>query len=297
MTDTLSPERLAAARARTHERIDARITRRRRWPVLAVAATAAAAAAVVFAPGGSPTRPEVATAATLLRSLDPQLLPTLGAGEYYAVRVVQREVGDPSPGLDQRYWADSADHGRELVLNDGKVQRDVPLDTPVPMREKKMMVQDGPGKVRVVPAPSVVPTPSPFPTDPRQVPGALRELAERSPAGPATTYDYVVAAFQLVADRHGTPPEVLQAAWRFLSGLPGIRLIGDVRDPLGRPGQAVAADGDANREGVGIELIVNPDTGRPLAVVHYRDGDVNRPWLQTIRTEGVVGSTHEVPQG
>ena len=294
MTDTLTPERLAAARARTHERIDARIARRRRWPVLAVVATTAAAAAVVLAPGGSPTRTEVATAATLLRSLQPQPLPTLGAGEYYAVRVVQREPGDQ--GLDQRFWADSADRGRELVLLDGKVKRDVPLNTPRIMREKKMMVQEGPGKVKVVPAPSVVPTPPAFPTDPADVPSALRELARISPiGGEPTTYDYVVAAFQMVGDRHGTRPEVLQAVWRFLSEQKGIRLIGDVRDPLGRPGQAVAVDGDANREGVGIELIVNPDSGRPLAVIHYRDGDVNDQWLQTIRTEGVVHSTDELP--
>jgi hypothetical protein len=293
MTDTLTPERLAAARARTHERIDARIARRRRWPVLAVAATAAAAAAIVLLPSG---QPEVATAATLLRSLKPEPLPTLRAGEYYAVRIVQHEVGDPAPGLDQRFWADSAGKGRELVLLDGKVKRDVPLDTPVPVREKHMMVQDGSGKVKVVPAPSVVPTPAAFPTDPREVPRALRELAKISPAGgETTTYEYVFAAFQMVSDRRGTPPEVLQAVWQFLSEQPGIRLIGDVRDPLGRPGQAVAADGDANREGIGIELIVNPDTGRPLAVVHYRDGNVHDQWLQTIRTEGVVHSTDELP--
>ncbi len=46
-----------------------------------------------------------------------------------------------------------------------------------------------------------------------------------------------------------------------------MKLVGDVTDPLGRPGKAVAADGDAQiHEGIGVELIVNPDTGRPLAM-------------------------------
>jgi len=295
MNDTLSPERLAAARAATHERIDARINRHRRWPVLAVAATAAAAATVLIAPNGSPTRPEVATAATMLRSLQPQALPTLQPGEYYAVRVVQREAADHDQALDSRYWADADDHGREEILLDGKVKRDVPLGTPMPNPDKTMMVQEN-GKTKIVPAPSAIPTPSPFPTDPKDVPAALKEIAKLSPADDApSTYDYVVAAFQLVGDRHGTSPEVLRATWQFLSGLPGIRLIGDVTDPLGRPGQAVAVNGGANREGVGIELIVNPDTGRPLAVVHYRDGDVSNPWLETIRTEGVVKGTDTLP--
>ena len=81
----------------------------------------------------------------------------------------------------------------------------------------------------------------------------------------------------------------------FLSGLPGMKLVGHVTDPLGRPGVAVAADGDPDiHEGVGVELIVNPETGRPLAMIHYRR-EVSTPWLETLRTEGVVRSTDELP--
>jgi hypothetical protein len=76
-----------------------------------------------------------------------------------------------------------------------------------------------------------------------------------------------------------TPPDVLRGVYEFLATLPGMRLIGDVKDPLGRPGTAVA---------VGIELILAPDTGQPLAVVHYRDGDVDDPWLYTTRQAAVV---------
>ena len=93
----------------------------------------------------------------------------------------------------------------------------------------------------------------------------------------------------MIADHRTTPPEVIRAIFTFLSGLPDIRLVGDVVDPIGRPGKAVAVDGDRERhEGLGIELIVNPDTGKPLAFVHYKGGDVNRRYLEMTRTEAVV---------
>ena len=75
-----------------------------------------------------------------------------------------------------------------------------------------------------------------------------------------------------------------------------MRLVGEVTDPLGRPGEAVAADGDPQiHESSASSLIVNPDTGRPLAMVHYRTATSNQPWLETIRTEGVVNDTETLP--
>jgi hypothetical protein len=140
-----------------------------------------------------------------------------------------------------------------------------------------------------------------FPADPKDLPKYLRTLAQGfTPPGAEphrpTTRDYILAASQMVVDSRGTPPETLRAVFGFLSGLPGMKLVGDVTDPLGRRGKAVAADGDPEiHEGIGVELIVSPDTGRPLALVHYRDGDVNDPWLQTVRTEGVVKDTETLP--
>lgn len=283
MIDTLTDERLTAARARTHERLDeliAKPRRSRRMPALAVAATAAVAAAIALAPGRSPTRIAAATAATTLRSFEPQPLPTLAPGEFYAVRVVQREAEHPEKALDLRYWADANGHGREESLLDGKVKRDKALGAPEPV-------------------PSDAPAHPTWPTDPAELPAFLRTRLPTPPGAQRqepTTRDYVLAASQMVVDPRGTPPEALRAVFAFLSGLPGMKLVGDVTDPLGRPGKAVAADGDPQiHEGIGVELIVNPDTGRPLAMVHYRDGDVNQPWLQTIRTEGVVQDTSTLP--
>jgi hypothetical protein len=276
MIDTLTDAQLASSRARTHERINELIVapprRSRRLPALALAAGAAVAAVVVF----TPAQPTVATAATVLRALEPEPLPTLGPGEYYAVRVVQRRADDPTEALDTRYWIDADGKGRERAVYRDEVKRDEPL-------------RDAGDAL---------------PTDPKALPAYLRAKAqamrperERKRDSEPTTRDYVLAAAQMVFDPRGTPPETLRAVFGFLAGLPGMKLLGDVTDPLGRPGKAVAADGDhVNDEGVGHQLIVNPDTGRPLAFIHYRrEGGVSRPWLETIRTEGVVRDMKSIP--
>jgi hypothetical protein len=286
MIDTLTDEQLTESRARTHERINdlivTRPRRSRKLPALALAATAAAAAAVAFAPSGTPTRPADASAATVLRGLKPQPLPALKAGEYYAVRVVQSGAGDV---FEQRFWADADGKGRQVTVLDGKTTQDGPLG----------MLPD----IQTIPAEQAA-RPL-FPADPKDLPEYLRMLTQRfTPPGAEprkpTTRDYVLAASQMIVDPRGTPPETLRAVFGFLSDLPGMKLVGDVTDPLGRPGTAVAADGDPEiHEGIGVELIVDPDTGRPLAMVHYRDGDVNKPWLQTVRTEGVTQNTDTLP--
>jgi len=128
----------------------------------------------------------------------------------------------------------------------------------------------------------------------------MRELAAKAqvhPGSEPTPRDYVNAAMQTVFDARQTPPAVLRGIYEFLATVPGIRLIGDVTDPLGRPGKAVAVDGDpVTNEGIGIELIVAPETGEPLAVVHYRDGNVNDPWLYTTRQAGVVTGADALPR-
>lgn len=289
MIDTLTEAQLASARARTHERINDLIVeprrRSRKLPALALAATAAVAAAVALAPGSAPTRLATATAATTLREFDPQPLPTLAPGEYYAVRVVQRDAKNPAKALDLRYWADANGEGREVSILDGKERADDPLGTWI----KKLP-----------PTARKLPELRDFPTEPKALAAKMRELAlaPRLPdeRGEPTTRDYVLAASQMVTDQRGTPPEVLRAVFGFLSGLPDMKLVGNVTDPLGRPGVAVAADGDPHvHEGVGVELIVNPETGRPLAMVHYRDGDVSKPWLQMTREEAVVKDSKTLP--
>ncbi len=272
--------------AATHARIDElarRGRRRRRGPLLAFAATAAAAAAVVLTTGGSPTttQPQAATAATVLRQLadraGEQEPLRLGAGQYVYTRIVQRDADDHEKALDLRYWADAEGKGREVAILDGKKLRDTWLGAPHPG----------------YPPGEQAPALSTLPTEPAALAAGMRELAEplREPGdtAPPTAREYLRVATLMIADNRVTPPEVIRAIFSFLSGLPGIRLVGDVVDPIGRPGKAVAVDGDPERhEGLGIELIVNPDTGKPLAFVHYKGGDVNRRYLEMTRTEAVV---------
>jgi hypothetical protein len=277
--------------APTHARIDELIAKRsrRRRPAIGMAAvTAVAAATVVLTTGGTATSPAIATAKTVLLDLatraGEQTPPELEAGEYYAVRVVQAEAANPGKALDLRYWEDANGQGREVGILDGRKRKDVALGTPDP---------------NLPPGAAKLPDLAKLPTDEKGMATSMRELATRMRAPGATaaptTRDYVLAASQVISDQRGTPPAVLRAIFRFLSVQPGVKLVGDVVDPLGRPGKAVAADGDADHEGIGVELIVNPDTGRPLAMVHYKDGDVNTPWLEMTRQEGVVRGTKALP--
>ncbi|HEY6886629.1 MAG TPA: CU044_5270 family protein [Solirubrobacter sp.] len=270
-----------------HARIDelsTRTPRRRRLPALALAVAAAVAAAVVLATGGTPTttHPTAATAATLLHDLGDRAgdlaRVKLTDGQYYAVRVHQYAASGKATSVDMRTWEHNGD-GRELVLVDGRTKRDVRLGTPQAGRN--------------------LPDLATFPTDPVALAAKLRAVTKTTqlhPGSEPTARDYVSTAMQMVFDARQTPPAVLRGIYAFLATLPGMRLIGDVTDPLGRPGKAVAVDGDpVTQEGIGIELILAPDTGLPLATVHYRDGDVNRPWLYTVRQEGVVTGTDTLP--
>jgi hypothetical protein len=298
MTDPLTALREVRPPARldadpVHARIDELIAappRRRRLPALALVAVAGAAAAVVLTTGGTPTttRPAVATAATVLHDLGRRVASTpavkIGPGQYFAVRVHQYEAADETKGLDTRTWA-RGDQGRELVLVDGKTKRDVALGTPPPDVPKGAAPPDDLAAL---------------PTEPKALAERMRIAAttiQSRPGAEPTARDYILTASMMVFGRRETPPDVLRAVYDFLATLPGIRLIGDVTDPLGRPGKAVAVDGDPDiHEGIGIELILAPDTGTPLAVVHYRDGDVDDPWLYTTRQAGVVTGTDELPR-
>jgi hypothetical protein len=55
------------------------------------------------------------------------------------------------------------------------------------------------------------------------------------PGSQPTARDYMHTAMQMVFDRRETPPAVLRGIYDFLAGM---RLIGVVKDPLGRPGSS-----------------------------------------------------------
>jgi hypothetical protein len=60
------------------------------------------------------------------------------------------------------------------------------------------------------------------------------------------------------------PAQVRVAAYRMLAGLPGVRTIGAVTDPLGRAGVAVEMRGESDPK-MSERIIVEPSSGRLLA--------------------------------
>jgi hypothetical protein len=112
-----------------------------------------------------------------------------------------------------------------------------------------------------------------LPADPAKLARALAggELA-RDPEG-ATGALFLLAGGQILSDAGplmGKPvtPETRAAVFRAIAGLPGVRSLGAMRDPLGRQGVAIATT-TRREQGTGeLErlLIVDPATARLLAV-------------------------------
>jgi hypothetical protein len=77
---------------------------------------------------------------------------------------------------------------------------------------------------------------------------------------------------QLLAQGDG-PPEVRAGLFRAAARLNGVEVLGDLPDPVGRPGLALAIDAGSLR----TQLIVDPETARLLAIELYdiaSDGSV-----------------------
>jgi hypothetical protein len=101
----------------------------------------------------------------------------------------------------------------------------------------------------------------------------LTELRSRSvvPQAPGDDQVFLVVG-QLLAQGDG-PPEVRAALFRAAARLNGVEVLGDLPDPLGRPGLALAMDVGSLR----TQLIVDPETAHLLAIELYdvaSDGSV-----------------------
>jgi hypothetical protein len=287
----LAPERIARARAATHDRIDALIAppqRRRRGArragALALAALAAAGA-LVFTEGGGAGGPGVATAAgRAARARPPR---RLSASAPARPGRVLRRAHPPAAGREaggrggRRH--DDVDGGRP------RARADPPERPPAASRARHPAGAARPARSRLVDLPD-------GPGRPRAAHAGRRSDARRPRNVEPSVYDYVLTATFMIFGHDRVPPAGLQGVYGFLAGLPGIRLVGEVTDPLGRPGTAVGVDGDRDRENIGIELLLDRTNGLPLAIVHYRDGDIGKPWLYTTRQEGIVHGTDALPK-
>ena len=104
---------------------------------------------------------------------------------------------------------------------------------------------------------------------------------------------------QALASEAPLPPKLSAALYRVIGRLPEMRVIGETRDPLGRPGVAVGFLGGRGARG---ELIFNPNTGAYLAertislsaTIGAPPGTVME-W-DAIENQTVVRSDHQIPR-
>jgi hypothetical protein len=99
-----------------------------------------------------------------------------------------------------------------------------------------------------------------LPTDPAK----LLRYIEHHAVGGGPRFSDIFSYAQTLLGAGGTggsplPPKVSAAMYRVIARLPGMRLIGPTRDPLGRPGVAVGLF--FKHQPGRIELIFNPKTG------------------------------------
>jgi hypothetical protein len=135
-----------------------------------------------------------------------------------------------------------------------------------------------------------------LPTDPGALYRRIKDAA--GDAGPGPNQE----AFTVIGDllrEAPVPPKIRAALYRAAARIHGVRLIGEVRDPVGRTGLAVALTANDSRR----ELIFDPKTSALLAereVLIHRVKWIDAPSGATIGSStylesGVVDSTHDRP--
>ena len=100
---------------------------------------------------------------------------------------------------------------------------------------------------------------------------ALRTVCGQDPGSPnCSTVDQLIWAEALMLLQDPVSAPVRSATFKVMAGLPGVRLIGEMTDPLGRPGYALAAGSEgsyANSTNFNPTrvVLIDPGTGSLLA--------------------------------
>jgi hypothetical protein len=288
------PEQLAAILA-ADRRPPARRARPRRVALAAVAAAGAIAAAVALLPTGSeqaspaaaralrsvagvasaqaaePTgylyfkllRSDVASADsgggftwTLPRTIE-QWAAADGSGRVREVPRAQRFVGP----RDERRWLAGGSPPLGLARPSDERFAAGELDNTTPGAENLRPTRD-------------------LPTDPSALSDAIRAAADKSEEVPTSPKMFEIASALLM--QAGATPRLRASLYEVVAGIDGVKLDGNVRDPLGRPGTAVSIDYDYSGVKTRDTLIFDPSTSQPLAqrsvllgTLPTRDGDEN----------------------
>jgi hypothetical protein len=295
------PAARAAPRAALLERIEAptpagdarrRASRHSRRRLLAgglsLASVAAAALALVSGLGSEGVRPPEASAAQLLRRAavvaahEPDV--ALKRGQFWYARSVSRQGNERGREL-REVWFDAVGSGR--VVQHGRHPEDFTISRRGPHgRELYSFFPHGLTYRQLRALPTAT--------------GALYARIARAgtiwaKGNGRPAADRRFEMFTIVGDwlKTAPPPSpALRAAlYRVAARLPGIELLGAVRDPRGRRGVAVAMVRDRLRE----ELVFDPDTARLLAqrIVHMPSGRLF--FESTLLASGVVDSMRARP--
>jgi hypothetical protein len=165
-----------------------------------------------------------------------------------------------------RYWRTRIEQGERSAATMRRVNLDHWLPTSVGAVEVMVVTMNGNRGVKKATAahgplldgvPITVPGLAALPTDP----AALRALLiKRGDTDEPVDWQLFVSAQQLVTELP-VSPAVRSAAFRMLAEVPGVRLIGDVKDQRGRPGVAIGYQRNGNE----ARLIVDAAQGRALA--------------------------------
>lgn len=272
------PAGLERARRRLEEAIAAeqRSRRPRRWTrVLPIAAAFVALAAVlvtVLVPAGREAAAAELRRLGAIASSQPALRP--GPGEFLLMRSEELRVegrthldSGISYDLISRLriftWVapDRSGFRRTDVLSSdfaSEADRLAWVDAGSPDLALPREETYGPGEAPVHDATRV-------PAEPDRLLSALRSgaIAERPPGD----HGVYLLIGELLAQGDASS-EVRSALFEVAARLEGVELVGEVEDPLGRPGVAIAIDGPSSR----TQLVFDPDSARILAIELYTLG-------------------------
>jgi hypothetical protein len=248
---------------------------RRRWAIATALATVSAAlvlALPAIIPNGAPGGPQTAAARVL----------------SHAALVAARQPTDPQPQPGQYVHTKSKSFGTMLWIPG---RGNANFFTTVPMTREAWIGPDGSGRIVTVEGEPTFPTPGDsaawkasgmslfrarstdetfkpgelhyldlanLPTDPVEL-GTLIEN-RKIEGGPPGDWETFAIIGDLLSETY-THPELRSALYQVVADLPGVELVGDVKDPIGRDGVAVAY----THAGARAELIFDPDTSQLLA--------------------------------
>lgn len=275
-----SDESRAAARAQLSHYIASR-GRRRSMPRLrmrmlvpAGAVAAAAMLAIITGIDSADVTPDRALADVLERAAsaaeqDPDA-PALGPGEYWYLKSRDAYIGtygDPPPysviePSERELWIDRTGHGRIRSIQRKKPRFVGPRDrenwkahgSPKISTDSRTFDETG----RIGYAWFDYDEVRGLPTDPRELYEHLRDTAGDS--GPSPDVEtFVIIGDTLRADP--VPGRIRAAMYRAAAYIDGIRLVGAVKDPIGRDGISIAID----HAGIRRSLILDPETYELLA--------------------------------